>query len=87
MRDEYCYPDFKLETKTKWWSEHNLRSRLGQFELKIPKHVGSNSLTVMDTKETLRKLVGVWRSMAYSPGDVGPGPASLRSGCSDLQRV
>lgn len=31
------------------------RPRLGHFEFKIPKHVGSYSLTVLDMKETHRK--------------------------------
>lgn len=43
---------------------------MGQCELKITKHVGSHSSTVLDMKETLRKLVGVQRNMAYSPADV-----------------
>lgn len=68
-------------TNTKRWGEHNFRrSRLGQCELKITKHVGSHSLTVLDMKETPRKLVGVQRSVAYSPGDVETHPVHPPSG-------
>lgn len=43
---------------------------MGQLEHKIPKRVSSHSMTVLDMKETLRTLLGVWRTMASSPVDV-----------------